>query len=185
MFRNFLNFPNDLPQAGRLKHFLAAWEQITKDPWVLQVVSGFQIEFLANLVQRKHPSPYPMFIGPSNHNRSGGLGTVIKRGSPFRSTRLSTGNRIHQLPFCQSQKGWGPQASDKSKTPKLFHPIRTLQNGVHTHVKRSFKERGLHGENRPQRRTSDSPNMAELSKVPKVSVEGFTSGIRMPPLRFS
>ena len=32
MFRNFLNFPNDLPQAGRLKHFLAAWEQTTKDP---------------------------------------------------------------------------------------------------------------------------------------------------------
>ena len=81
-----------------------------------------------------------MFIGPSNHNRSGGVGTVIKRGSPFRSIRLSTGTRIHQFPFCNTRKGWGPQASDKSKTPKLFHPIRTLQNGVHTHVKRSFKE---------------------------------------------
>ena len=90
-----------------------------------------------------------MFIGPSNHNRSGGSGTVIVRGSPFRSTRLPTETRIHQLPFCYTQKGWGPQASDKSKTPKLFHPIRTLQNGVHTHIKRSFKERGLHGENRP------------------------------------
>ena len=126
-----------------------------------------------------------MFIGPSNHNRPGGLGTVIKRGSPFRSTQLPTGTRIHQLPFCNTQKGWGPQASDKSKTPKLFHPIRTLQNGVHTHVKRSFKERGLHGENRPQRCISDSPNMAESPEVSKVSVEGFTSGIRMPPLRFS
>ena len=68
---------------------------------------------------------------------------------------------------------------------RLFHPIRTLQNGVHTHVKRSFKERRLHGENGPERRISDSPNMAESPKVPKVSVEGFTSGIRMPPLRFS
>ena len=113
------------------------------------------------------------------------MGTVIKRGSPCRWTRLSTGTRIHQLPFCNAQKGWEPQASDKSKTPKLFHPIRTLQNGVHTNVKRSFKERGLHGENRPQRRISDSPNMAESPKVPKVSVEGFTSGIRMSPLRLS
>ena len=29
------------------------------------------------------------------------------------------------------------------------------------------------------------PNTAESPKVPKVSVEGFTSGIRMPPLWFS
>ena len=59
MFRNFLNFPNNLPQAGRLKHFLATWEQITKDPWVLQVVSGYQIEFLDNPVQRNTPPPIP------------------------------------------------------------------------------------------------------------------------------
>ena len=48
-----------LPQAGRSKHFLAAKEQITKDPWVLQVVSGYQIEFLANPVQRNTPPPIP------------------------------------------------------------------------------------------------------------------------------
>ena len=53
IFRNFLNFPNNLPQAGRLKHFLSAWEQITKDPWVLQVVSGYQIEFINTFVQQK------------------------------------------------------------------------------------------------------------------------------------
>ena len=67
----------------------------------------------------------------------------------------------------------------------MVNQIKLKQNGVHTHVKRSFKERGLHGINRPQRCISDSPNMAESPKVPKVSLEGFTSGIRMPPLRFS
>ena len=101
---------------------------------------------LSNRVSRqscttKLPSSYPRFIGPSNHNISRGQGTVIKRSSPLRLTRLSTGTRFHQLNFCNTQKGWEPQASDKSKTPKLFHPIRTLQDGVHTHVKRSFKER--------------------------------------------
>ena len=59
MFRDFLNFPNNLPQAGQVKHFLATWEQITKDPWVLQVVSGYQIEFLDNPVQRNTPPPIP------------------------------------------------------------------------------------------------------------------------------
>ena len=38
---------------------------------------------------------------------------------------------------------------------------------------------------RSQRRISDSPNMAESPEVPKFSLEGFTSGIRMPPLWFS
>ena len=126
MFRNFLNFPNNLPQAGRLKHFFISMGTDYKGP--LGPPSSL---WLSNRVSRqscttKHRSSYPMFIGPSNHNRSGGLGTVIKRGSPFRSTQLSTGTGIHQLPFCNTQKGWGPLASDKSKTPKLFHPIRTL-----------------------------------------------------------
>lgn len=183
--QKFFEFPQQ-PASGRpIETFFSNMGTDYKGP--LGPPSSLR---LSNRVSRqscttKHPSSYPLFIGPSNHNRSGGLGTVIKRGSPFRSTGLSTGTRIHQLPFCNTQKGWGPQASDKSKTPKLFHPIRTLQNGVHTHVKRSLKERGLHGENRPQRRISDSPNMAESPKVPKVSVEGFTSGIRMPTLRFS
>ena len=185
MFRNFLNFPTNLPQAGRLRHFFSSMGTDYKGP--PGPPSSLR---LSNRVSRqscttKHPSSYPMFIEPSNHNRSGGLGTLIKRGSPFHSAKLSTGALIHQLPFCDAQKGWGLQVSDKSKAPKLFHPIRTLENGVHTHVKKSFKERGLHGENRPQRCISDSPNMAESPEVSKVSVEGFTSGIRMPPLKFS
>ena len=62
------------------------------------------------------------YIGTSILNRSGGSGTVIERGSPFCSTRLSTRTRIHQLPFCNTQKGWGPQTSDKSKTLHCFIP---------------------------------------------------------------
>ena len=38
---------------------------------------------------------------------------------------------------------------------------------------------------RPQRRISDSPNMVESPEVPKFSLEGCTSRIRMPPFRFS
>ena len=57
MFRYLLHSPTHLPQAGRLKHFLPAWEQITKDPWILQVVSGYQIEFLDYPVHLKIPAP--------------------------------------------------------------------------------------------------------------------------------
>ena len=59
MFKSFLHSLSHLPQAGRLKHFLPAWEQITKDPWILQVVSGYQIEFLDYPVQHKTPALIP------------------------------------------------------------------------------------------------------------------------------
>ena len=83
--------------------------------------------WLSNRVSRQscttnHPSSYPMFIRPSNHNISGGLGTVIKRGSPFRSTQLSTGTRIHQLPFCSTQKGWGHKPVINLKPLNCFIP---------------------------------------------------------------
>ena len=59
MFRNLLHSPTHLPEAGRLKHFLPAWEQIAKDPWILQVVSGYQIEFVDYPVKLKIPAPIP------------------------------------------------------------------------------------------------------------------------------
>ena len=58
MFTHLLNFP-DLPLAGRLQHFLTAWEQIKRDPWVLQVVSGYQTQFLDNPVQERPPVQNP------------------------------------------------------------------------------------------------------------------------------
>ena len=154
MFRDFLNFPNNLPQAGQVKHFLATWEQITKDPRVLQVVSGYQIEFLDNPVQRNTPPPIPCSLDHQTIIDQEVWELLSKEAVHFVQPDSLQEPGFIKLPFCNTQKGWGPQASDKSKTPKLFHPIRTLQNGVHTHVKRSFKERGLHGENRPQRRMS-------------------------------
>ena len=45
-----------LPLAGRLKHFVPMWENITRDPWVLQVVSGYLIEFSSTPIQ-SHPPP--------------------------------------------------------------------------------------------------------------------------------
>ena len=49
MFEHLFNSP-DLPLAGRFKHFLPAWEQITRNPWVLQVVLGYRVQFSDNPV---------------------------------------------------------------------------------------------------------------------------------------
>ena len=45
----------NLPLAGRLKHFLEAWEILTKDPEILEIVRGFKIPFLKNPTQKRVP----------------------------------------------------------------------------------------------------------------------------------
>ena len=65
MFHNFVNYHN-LPIAGRLKHFLPAWEQVTKDPWVLQVTQGYLIEFMTKPAQTR--TPISMFTTQENQN---------------------------------------------------------------------------------------------------------------------
>jgi hypothetical protein len=52
------------PIAGRLKHFLPNWESITQDPWILQVVKGYPIDFSETPVQ-VHP-PKPMIVSVEN-----------------------------------------------------------------------------------------------------------------------
>ena len=122
MFRSFVNFPNDLPQAGRLKHFFSSMGTDYKGPLGPPSSLRLSNRDFCQSCTTKHPSSYPMFIGTSNLNRSGGLGTVIKKGSPFRSTRFSTGTRIHQFPFCNTQKGWGHRPVINLKPLNCFIP---------------------------------------------------------------
>ena len=61
MFLNLVhNNPiQSLPLAGCLKYFSHTWEKITQDPWVLQVLQVYQIEFIqppVQLVQASMPN---------------------------------------------------------------------------------------------------------------------------------
>ena len=47
----------DLPQAGRLTHYLINWSAITQDQWVLNTVQGYQIDFVAMPHQESLPTP--------------------------------------------------------------------------------------------------------------------------------
>ena len=44
--------PN-LPLSGRLKYFLKAWEILTKDPEILEIVNEFKMTFLKNPTQER------------------------------------------------------------------------------------------------------------------------------------
>ena len=60
----------NLPQSGRLKHFAPAWKLITRDPWVLQVVQGYQLKVTAPPIQQ---------VLPRIANLASAQGTVLKQ----------------------------------------------------------------------------------------------------------
>ena len=45
--------------AGNLLHNLDVWRKITSDPWVLELVSGYHLEFNTLAVQSVLPRPPP------------------------------------------------------------------------------------------------------------------------------
>ncbi len=53
MFSNsFLTqLTSNIPPTGRLKYLLPVWQWITQDPWVLQVILGYELELLSTPTQ--------------------------------------------------------------------------------------------------------------------------------------
>ena len=46
--------------AGNLKHLLQDWQKIINDPWVLEAILGYRIQFASLPVQQRVPRPYFM-----------------------------------------------------------------------------------------------------------------------------
>ena len=56
MFSNYFltQLTSNIPPTGRLKYFLPVWQRITQDPWILQVIQGYQLELLSTPTQHSH-----------------------------------------------------------------------------------------------------------------------------------
>ena len=51
-----LNDDSLLP-AGKLQHFLVNWQAISSDPWILNCISGYRLEFVSKPIQSCLPHP--------------------------------------------------------------------------------------------------------------------------------
>ena len=51
--------PGSRAYAGNLLHNLEVWRKITSDPWVLETVSGYHLQFNTLFVQSVLPRPPP------------------------------------------------------------------------------------------------------------------------------
>lgn len=53
---------DDIQVGGRLRLFINRWEQITLDPFILQIINGSKIEFLADKLPTRQENPRLPYI---------------------------------------------------------------------------------------------------------------------------
>ncbi len=150
--------------AGRLKHFLPNWERITQDPWILQVVKGYPIDFSETPVQ-VHP-PKPMIVSVENQVlietkvQKLAFKEAIHLLSPIRADQgfLSTLFLVPNKAGKGGKGGGGGGGEEGGTTPcgkletfESKHPLRTLQDGGDPYVEGPVEKRGLFSQNRSER----------------------------------
>ena len=133
-----------VPLAGRLKHFLPAWEILTQDKQVLSLVRGVCIPFFVNSNSRKN-SAISKSKQTKRFNIIGSARDVEKRSS-FQSEKLRGG--IYKQCVFGPEKRWETTPSHKFEGTESFHSLRALQDGRLTLFKRYSATRRLHVQNR-------------------------------------
>ena len=116
--------PN-LPLAERLKHFLEAWEILTKDSEILGIVKGLKIPFLKHSTQeRVFQTPY-MSQEQADLIRVG-IENMLKKGV---IQQTASGWGVFKQYFLGWEKRWGKSTCDKLKILRPVHSIPAFQNG--------------------------------------------------------
>ena len=115
--------------AGRLPSFLGNWSKLTEDPWVLQVVGGYQIEFL----ETPHQSYAPQEVQVSLEMQSQiseEIVELLSKGA-IEEAQLSPQSFVSQI-FLVEKKDGGFRSVVNLK--RLNHYVRAEH----------FKMEGLH-----------------------------------------
>ena len=96
--------------AGNLANFLLSWRSITSDPWVLEAVSGYHLEFCTKPVQTKLPNP-PILSVADKEIIDEELHKLLHKGA------------IEQAPYCKDQF-----ISNMFLVPKKTGDLRPVKN---------------------------------------------------------
>ena len=107
-------YPQNLPIAGRLRHFFPNWELITHDTWILQVVQGYRMDLLEDPVQVSPPRP----IVVSKENR-GLLESEVQK--------LVTKKAIHLVQSSSTERGFLSNQFLVPKKGEEQHPVVNLK----------------------------------------------------------
>ena len=164
--------------AGRLRHFLPNWEQITGDPAILDVVQGYQLEFLAPPRQGRIRQPLQFSRGVGQH-RLRGCHPPGKRSVEYGQAGFRPVSK--QLIF-SPQAGREIPPGYQSKGVECISSVRSFQNGGHSPSARFTSASRLAGKNRFERCILRSSDLERSQEIPSIHLEGLPPRVCLPPL---
>ena len=131
--------------AGRFRLFISNWQQLSSDSWVLQAVSGYQIEFLQCPFQGKPPIPH-RFADEQVRIISDEVQALLDKGGIVECI----GDSMHgEFIFLVPKPGGKFQpVINLRKLYNFVMPHHFKMEGLHS----VHSLRRLHGEGRPERR---------------------------------
>jgi len=89
--------------AGRLAQYLNNWEQLKEDRWVLQAVSGYQLE-LSQMPWQIKPMPEIKCSIKEQMKISEEIKEYLAKGA-IKETMLSTGSFVSQIFLVEKKEG--------------------------------------------------------------------------------
>ena len=172
-----------LPIAGRLQFFVKNWQVVTNDPWVLSAISGYHIPFTV--------MPHQDFLSSLKVSVEDELLIDKELGEQIQNSAIHlVSEHDYNTGFCQ-QPVCDPQKGRRTKTSLIQPPpvksIYKIPFGEH------FKMEGIHML-RDRLKPNDfmakidlkdafnGSNLERPSKVPQVSMEEHSVGVRIPPI---
>ena len=118
--------------AGNLKHHLQDWQKITNDPWVLEAILGYRIQFASPPIQQSPKAPrYDTGRGKGSSTGSGESNN--KRG--HQGDETSRG--LHQQYTRSSKERRGVETNYRSQDLEQLRHSPTFQDGGTPDAERS------------------------------------------------
>ena len=159
--------------AGRLAHFITNWQKVTKDRWVLNTITGYEIEFISE--PHQHQRPYPCQLNQSLVSQE--ITEMISKGAVSEIlTPLALEGSFFSTLFLVPKKDGGQRPVINLKN------LNSFINAPH------FKMEGIHTFKSLLRKgdwlvKTDNPHKTTTQKVPVFPIRKRSLPVQLSPIR--
>ena len=172
------------PMAGRLKHLLPNWAQVTQDQWVLNTVQGYSIDFMGVPIQETRPR-----MGISSVSEQSLIQEEIQKmllkGAIIELSQTEAAQGFFSSLFLVPKKDGGMRPVINLKQLNKFIPPHQLriQDGGNAYREGSVEEGRLVDKGGSEGCVFHHPNPQEGQAVPQVLSPESSLSIHMPAVR--
>lgn len=125
--------------AGRLKYFQNNWHLISDDPWVLETITGYKIEFHS----MPHQIAWPhIFVSTAQQEAVQAEKDKMALQGAIHPVSSNTEGGFHQQ-YISSRQGRWPPPGYKPKESEFLCALPAFQNAGNSHVMGPVKKKGI------------------------------------------